>query len=342
MKKKSLLISYFFVSGLFLMTCLLLGRNFKVSATSTPPITDQVSILDQIYTRLVTSGFGTESSGDHGNFGVKWNRIASSAYWIPDGDATAEDVVTGKTFYGGNRTEQTGTLSLTGDATVDDVVSGKTFYSDSFTKLTGTAPEPIDFSLMQFNEYDDYEGLATGSIDPTNPIDDYEGDEAIWTNTSTNVWKDERTGLFWSADVSTLGLGLPATYSNAFPNQVHTTCPFFSSNPRASYDGLTASCGNAINVCGTLSYDRDNDGEAETDWYLPTQKELMQAYIDGMYNQAGANLEGAATFTTTNFFWSSSEVSFYPTNAWGVSLLVGNTNLNAKASTFAVRCVSRD
>lgn len=53
-------------------------------------------------------------------------------------NATAAQVMSGKTFYAGNKELKTGTLSLTGNATTSDVASGKTFYSNSFTRQTGT------------------------------------------------------------------------------------------------------------------------------------------------------------------------------------------------------------
>ena len=55
------------------------------------------------------------------------------------GDAATSDVKSGKTFYSNSFTKQSGSLSLTGNATAANVQLGKTFYSDSFTKLTGTS-----------------------------------------------------------------------------------------------------------------------------------------------------------------------------------------------------------
>lgn len=53
-------------------------------------------------------------------------------------NATAAQVMSGRTFYAGNKELKTGTLSLTGNASTGDVASGKTFYSNSFIKQTGT------------------------------------------------------------------------------------------------------------------------------------------------------------------------------------------------------------
>ena len=185
----------------------------------------------------------------------------------------------------------------------------------------------MDYSLQAYSFRDDYAGVGGGGAE------DYQGEEAIWTNTNSaaepnKVWKDERTGLYWSSSIST-------SMTNEF---TMSTCPYFSITPPTSlstYDGLTGSCGNAINACATSTVG------GRSNWYLPSQKELQQASIDGMFNQAGTTLANAATFATTNYYWSSSEVSFDSTRAWGVALTNGYTNDSNKPYASAVRCVSR-
>jgi hypothetical protein len=63
-------------------------------------------------------------------------------------------------------------------------------------------------------------------------------------------------------------------------------------------------------------------------WRLPTQKELMQAYIDG----SNFNLSQPATY-----FWSATEYS--GTSAWLVNLSFGYTTNNTKVIATQVRCV---
>ncbi len=261
------------------------------------------SRIKTAYDWLVAKGanYGATDAGDWtNNWGTWWNRIMEAAAWEPDGTAAVGDVTMGKTFYAGlgDRTIKTGTY-------------------DPATSLY------LPQSLMN---WDDYE---TG---------DETGEESSWTNTAgiatTGVWKDGRTGLYWS--------NAQGQNSNIFPDQNHSACPFFSSTPRGSYDGLDADCGNAINTCGTLSLDADSlvaggDADPETDWYLPSQKELQQAYIDGMYNQTNT------TFTSSSAFWSSTEYSSTPANAWYVGLGSGATYYSTKVTaTNYVRCVRRD
>lgn len=253
--------------------------------------------------------------------------VSSTTY---RGDALVTDVMSGKKFYSNSGTLLTGTWTFLGDAAVDQVLEGKKFYSNSGTLLTGTytPPTPIDFSNMQYSTYDDYAGgdyLGWGGT----LTDDYQGEESEWSNMSVGediAWRDERTGVYWSAHQGTM--------SNIF---TMASCDYFTSIPRSSYDGSDSDCGLAINYCATLDF------AGRTDWYLPSQKELMQAYIDGIYNQAGIDEASAAAFVTDNYYWSSSEVSGSSTHAWNVYLNPGNTDSNFKTYTDnGVRCVSRD
>ncbi len=57
------------------------------------------------------------------------------------GDATAADVVAGKTFSNDTLTGETGTLALSGDAAAADVLIGKKYYkNDPHSQQTGTMP----------------------------------------------------------------------------------------------------------------------------------------------------------------------------------------------------------
>ena len=253
--------------------------------------------------------------------------VSSTTY---RGDALVTDVMSGKKFYSNSGTLLTGTWTFLGDAAVDQVLEGKKFYSNSGTLLTGTytPPTPIDFSNMQYSTYDDYAGgdyLGWGGT----LTDDYQGEESEWSNMSVGediAWRDERTGVYWSAHQGTM--------SNIF---TMASCDYFTSIPRSSYDGSDSDCGLAINYCATLDF------AGRTDWYLPSQKELMQAYIDGIYNQAGIDEASAAAFVTDNYYLSSSEVSYDSLSAWYVGLYYGGTFYSYKTDTYyGVRCVSRD
>ena len=262
------------------------------------------------------------------------------------GDALETEVMSGKKFYSNSGTLLTGTWSFLGDAVVDEVLNGKKFYSNSGTLLTGTytPPTPIDFTNMQYSTYDDNAGIDILGWGVT-LTEDYKGEEAQWSKISNNIWKDERAGIYWSNDQTlTMRALVPNSNTNIFTAMSLGTCDYFNATPRSSYDGTDPDCGNAINWCATLELD------GRSNWYLPSQKELMLAYIDGMYNQAGDTLQEAAEFTVGDGsavhygnYWSSSEVSGHSASAWGVNLDFGGTYGYVKTDADGgVRCVSRD
>ena len=220
-----------------------------------------------------------------------------------------------------NRIRSAGEWVPGGDLLAKDVLSGKTFHCDSRTQQTGTEGMPME-------EFDDM------LYDDSLGADDSGVEESTWTNTATNVWKDERTDFYWSSDQGQM--------TNVFPDSDHSPCPFFALSDRGDYDGLDADCGNAINTCGLLSLEAVTGEGAQTDWYLPSQKELMQAYIDGIQNQTSA---GFVIVGSGYNHWSSTENSSTPANAWYVLLATGYTNNRVK-TTYGVanvaRCVRRD
>ncbi len=286
-----------FIGGVFLTLLFTLPLRSYVYAIVSTPDSGSESRLETLYNSLVSLGNGSDSSGGWGDWGVMWNRIRSSSEWVPSGDATAGDVVSGKTFYGGSR-----------------------------ELITGSAPEPVDYSLQQFVEFDDLRGSWGGYPQ------DYMGEESSWTNTATDVWKDERSGLYWSITIG--------SYTNIFPNIDHSSCDFFSSEPRGSYmanlgDISDTDCGNAINACGALVLDSDDDAIDETDWYLPSQKELMQAYMDGISNHT-------SDFDVDEWTNSSTEDGGSWTYSWVVYMQSGQAESVNKTISHITRCVRRD
>lgn len=297
---KITLISYIVIFSL--VSLVVVKTTVQAEKSGSSPESGATSRIKTAYDWLVAKGanYGaTDASDWSNNWGSMWNRIMESAAWEPDGTATEADVASTKTFYAGN-----------GDRTIK----------------TGTALPAVDFTNQQYSSRDDYGG-PNGS-----GAEDYQGEESTWTNPATNVWKDSRTGVYWSASQGSM--------TNSFTAISLATCNFFTTTPRGAYDGLDNDCGVAINYCGTLNL--ASGGTSSTDWYLPSQKELQQAYIDGMYNKAGTNLTNAAAFTTTSLFWSSTEVSDNPDYAWGVHLVSGTTGTNGKDSGTSFRCVRRD
>ena len=299
-----LIIGILIITGIVLLVRLGSARDglspVGAEKTGSSPESGATSKLKQGYDFLVSKGtnYGDSQPSD-------WPFSITSTYW--------------------KRILYSALWSPDGTATESDVSSGKTFYSNSRTKKTGTVTisPSIDFSSQQYVEYDDYDAS------------DYTGEESTWIKTSSasgaNVYQDTRTGLYWSSSIG--------SYTNDFSSPSTGYCDFFSSTPRSSYgtSGTDPDCGNAINACAVLSLSSKNGQPADTDWYLPSQKELKQAYRDGIYNQAGSS------FTTMGVFWSSTENSNDSANAWDENLGYGRAySYGDKTLSNAVRCVRRD
>jgi hypothetical protein len=244
------------------------------------PESGEDSVLIDTYNTLVGLGYGSEV----GSNGPVWNRIITSATWVPDGTVTENNVVSGVTFYEGSRTAKTGTLDH----------------------------PSYEAQSLQAKDFRDWNGSDSWSS---------------WTktNASPEVWYDGRTGLYWSA--------VQGSMTNEF---TIVYCDFFTTTPRGTYNGADVDCGNAINTCATLSLDANGDTVADNNWYLPTQAELMQAYLNGIY------LSTNTTWVTGNNFWSSTEIQNLSSYAWFTYLPHGYTNNNSKTSSYSVRCVLRD
>jgi len=185
---------------------------------------------------------------------------------------------------------------------------------DTCTSLLGAGG--LDYSGQADVIYDDYRKNYDSEY--TRPL------LSDWDQVSTSpeIWKDERTGLYWSAQQGT-------NTTNSF---TIATCDFYSM-ARGVYTGGDTDCGNSINRCADLN---GTTHGGRTGWYLPSQHELMQAYLNGMYIQT------SHSFTTTSWYWSSSGVSHSSSIAWSVLLNYGYVDSYNKTSNYAVRCVSRD
>ncbi len=215
----------------------------------------------------------------------------------------------------------------------------------------------IDYSQQQYQRWDDWRnGAGTDQ-------NEYTGEESIWIETSSGgtaasvsggdpevtvtlesntVYQDQTTGLYWS-DSSTAGVDNEFLWTAGEDAATTTTaCNFLADGDANDYcdnqdpgnDYVEDDDVSAAEFCLNLSLDSDNDGTPETDWHLPTQKELMQAYINGSAN----NLPNPI-----RYFWSASESSSNPGGAWRVSLHSGNIYGSTKNNDGTyVRCVRRN
>ena len=185
----------------------------------------------------------------------------------------------------------------------------------AMTVISGVAGKSAVVSLASFYKLQKYE-----YVDDATSTNKYIGEDSTWitasgspfstTGTTLNsgaVKVDLATGLWWSdRSSSTMDDNFTLTPDN------NTGVPVG---------------GSAIAFCAALA--TANFG-GHNDWYLPTQKQLMQAYIDGSnYNLPNSGLN----------FWSSTAYYSNPAYAWAVYLYSGYTNDFTKVTLTYVRCV---
>ena len=93
-------------------------------------------------------------------------------------------------------------------------------------------------------------------------------------------------------------------------------------------DATTRTWSTAVSYCDGLTHN------SRSDWRLPTQKELMQAYTNGIWGQ-----KTALSLSNSNY-WSSSTDSNGTSDAWRVYLCSGYTTINNKTTSYRVLCVA--
>jgi len=182
-------------------------------------------------------------------------------------------------------------------------------------------------------------GTATGtSIDIWDTIDDSNN---AATGLPPDIVKD------WTSDTDCGGVEVAAGDSNVWKD-VTTTVGGATSN--CATDGARCTMQDKItglwwsklqplaawNIawsnCQSLNYN------GQTDWRLPTQKELMEAHAHGIRSAASANWVTEASMTSA--FWSGSSSSINTNRAWLLCLANGDLYLNnSKQDIYPVVCV---
>jgi len=138
--------------------------------------------------------------------------------------------------------------------------------------------------------------------------------------------KDEATGLVWSYPLHGVG---GTTFDTSDQATLTTGCPgncaYRNTDTYYSWDNS-----NENNNSMTAQALCQSKGE---NWYLPHQKQLMQAYIDGSYG----NLEPIGVGRD---YWSATTFSGDEAGAWYVYLSVGYSDGDDKSGGGGlIRCV---
>ncbi len=269
------------------------------------PDSGVASRLTQAYNSVVDQGHGASAVPEWTHdWSTQWNRIMRAASWTPGGSADPNQVLAGKTFTAGSRGLQTGTYDpidtmyggLSLQNTHNDTIGNATWTETS----SGGTPASVI--------------LRTVTI----------------ALSSNSVMQDQRTGLYWTDRSDT------AVSNNSFANTAGQTdrvnpdtnhCNFNSPGDANEWCNTADTGVSANELC--LNLELDDGTGLKTDWRLPTQKELMIAFVNG----AAANLA-----STGVHYWSSTQGS--ATVAWGVLLFNGTAGYGTKTeATVLARCV---
>ncbi len=282
---------------------------------------------------------------DNATYNVKVKSSTAFEYWTSDGsyqtgagddDIAAANFVSGISIFGTSGSAVTGS-DCTGDGQTGCVTTSTYKSADTSAYSTwdirkgktvgGKAGNLVFYKNMK-GVYNNSTAPAVAGTDVWDTVDDYNLNGAFPT-TAPSGW-DQATGANWVMD-STNDTG--AGGGTAADNLCNGTeaCVFKDqiTNMMWTSDRGSYTWQNGITQCDNLNY----GGYA--DWRLPTQKELLQAYTDGIWSQkATTKLSLSATW-----YWSSSTSSGATTYAWGIDPTYGGSANGAKNGSMPVVCV---
>ncbi len=251
-----------------------------------------------------------------------------------DPDITAANISNGVTIFG-----TTGTLvssPCTGDGQQNCVTTSRYKSADTNAystwdirkgKTVGGKAGDIAFYKNMKGTYDNTTSPAISGTDVWDTIDDYNANGAFPT-TAPSGW-DQATGANWIMDPANDTVTVNGLCDGA------EACVFIDRitglmwTKEQGTGSTLYSWQDAITQCDNLNYG------GYTDWRLPTQKEMMQAYTDGIWSQKATD----KLSLTSNAYWSSSTGSYDTSYAWGVDLLDGSTDYKGKSISTRVVCV---
>jgi hypothetical protein len=340
------------VFGVIFVFSLIIGAGVAAKVANaeqsggSPNNNPTLSRIKTLYNALVADSYGADAAGAWGDWGAFWNRIYSAATWTATGNASVTDVKNTKTFYSNTRGQQTGTYPAVSNCSTQA-------YHDSYgapvTETSNCSINPWTTNASPATGDDDQAGR--GGYDPRTGLQWSQlllnsAGTVAFSHASNSTWTwDGTTSFTVTAANATAG----ATYTNNGATFTVVTTIAGGTTLVTTGTAAAAASGTLTKASGTgdatITFSAISNGAANAavgaktakqlctamggSWRLPTQKELMQAYIDGSF----WNLTQPSTY-----FWSATEVS--ATSAWTVTLGNGTTTTTNKTSTSnQVRCV---
>jgi prepilin-type N-terminal cleavage/methylation domain-containing protein len=196
--------------------------------------------------------------------------------------------------------------------------------ASEFNGTRSTNPATWPGGVQQFGGTEDFNANGA-SVGQAPPEDRYAkswtacnvGNSYCGTGDSGSAYKDVSTGLVWSKTMNAVTYAL---------DDSNGTLVWLTANNCNEVAGNSCT----KRVAGKIGC------EANTGWYLPHQKQLMQAYLDGIYGILEPTGVAAGSVRT---YWSSTTLSTNLANAWTTNLSTGSTGGAAKTGGQSIRCV---
>lgn len=338
--------------GGILITLIIIAASFFIFRTARAeqsggsPESGATSHLKTIYNSLVALGHGSDAAGGWGDWGAYLNRLRSAGEWVPSDSSAVTDVKNTKTFHSTSRTQLTGTYPNPTNCSTqqwhDSSGSATEGNNCSLTWTTNPSPVAGDDTKAGRGGLDPRTGLTWSQYLQNNAGTvafvasggstwNWNG-SIVFTVTAANatagaVYSTPNGKNFTVVTTIAAGTSLNATATGS-PDAAPNTLTKVSGTGDATI-AYSATAAGTNNVAVGMKTATQLCSERGNGWRLPTEKELLQAYIDG----SNWNLTNPA-----NLFWSFTE--YDATYAWYVYLTNGATFNNSKATAAAyVRCV---
>jgi hypothetical protein len=220
---------------------------------------------------------------------------------------------------------------LAANLTADKVATSTVFGTSSVGTLLGHLFNGTGQSITGGSQ-------ASGGVDDYNnggaaPADTYSkgwtrctsGNSYCGTNDTFAAYKDDSTGLIWSAPCKGNGC---ISYSTSSPTTYH-----WDNRGTTNYNATSSASSTASELCSNnLTLAPNSKSYHGSGWSLPHQKQLMMAYI----NNAHGNLE---SISVNRGYWSATTKSSDTTNAWYIYLSTGGNTSVVKTFTVNIICV---
>jgi hypothetical protein len=281
-------------------------------------------------TNLLTGASGTADL-DNASFNIKIKSATPFEWFGPDGtryqgegdaDITAANIVNPISIFGTTGEFVGGGSNCTGDGQIGCITTS-TYKSIDTSALAswdirhGKTAGGIAGQLLFLKDsvsLASFDRAPLGTIDFYDTIDDYNVNGTVYPTTTVAGWYSPANTDVWQRDAaSDTGVGGGVASNGACDGTEE--CIYIDRLTGLSWaraNSTPRTWSNAINDCDSKIYG------GRQDWRLPTARELMQAYIDGIYR-----FRTTSQLNSNMYVWSATSRSDANVFAWRFDLSSG-------------------